>query len=375
MSGEEFYTLDDFQRLEKYDAHVHIREKIDTLFIKQAEKDNFFLLNINVYTSSGKSVKEQQEQALAHVQAYPKQIAFATTFSLENWNEDSWEKETLDHLKDSFSKGAVAVKLWKNIGLQLKDKNGEFVMIDHPKFDPVLDYMAKNNIPLIGHFGEPKNTWLPLDEMTVSGDRDYFKEHPQQHLYFHPEFPSYNELINSRDKMLKKHPDLNFVGAHLGSLEWSVDELAKRLDQFPNMAVDMAERISHLQYQSITDWQKVHDFFIKYQDRLLYGTDLRISAADLVIKGVTEPSEIQKHAHEVWMRHWKYFTSDEEMNVPKVEGSFKGLKLPAAVVDKIYRKNAEKWIPRLGKINKGVRAPDSTEDSMAILSPARKETL
>lgn len=347
----EYYTPEDFISVKKYDAHVHMRQEIDTLFIQQAEKDNYFLLSINVNATTWKQAEEQQEFSLRQIKAYPKQIAYATTISFENWDSESWEKETIEFLEDSFSKGAVAVKIWKNVGLGLKDQNGEFVMIDHPRFDPILDFLAENNIPLIGHFGEPKNTWLPLEEMTVSGDRDYFTEHPEQHMYLHPEYPSYEELIKARDRMLEKHPDLKFVGAHLGSLEWSVEELAKRLDQYPHMAVDMAERISHLQFQSISEPQKVRDFFMKYQDRLLYATDIRISAADLAIKGLTEPSDIQQHAHEVWMRHWKFFTSDEPMKVPKVEGSFKGLRLPSAVIDKIYHKNAERWIPLLGKFN------------------------
>lgn len=219
MPESSYYTSDDFRSVEKYDAHVHIRKEIDTLFIQQAKKDHFFLLNINVNSSSGQPVEEQQEFAIKQVKAYPKQIAYATTISLKNWNNDNWEQETLDYLNDSFSKGAVAVKLWKNVGLELKDQNGNFVMIDHPRFDPILDFLAKNKIPLIGHFGEPKNTWLPLEEMTVSGDRDYFTEHPEQHMYLLPEYPSYLELINARDRMLEKHPDLKFVGAHLGSLE------------------------------------------------------------------------------------------------------------------------------------------------------------
>lgn len=347
ISDSEFYTLEEFRSVEKFDAHVHMREKIDSIFIQQAEKDNFFLLSINVNPSTWKAAAEQQAFSLEQVSAYPNHIAYATTVSLENWNDEQWEQETLDFLKDSFSKGAVAVKLWKNIGLQLKDKNGEFVMIDHPRFDPIFELLTKHNIPLIGHIGEPKNTWLPLEEMTVSGDRDYFTAHPQQHLHFYPDYPSYSELINARDRVLEKHPDLNFIGAHLGSLEWSVEELAKRFDQYPNLAVDMAERISHLQYQSINEREKVRDFFIKYQDRLLYGTDIRMSAADLVSKKLSDPSKIQDHAHEIWQRHWKFFTSDEQMRVPKVDGEFKGLQLPAEVIDKIYRKNAKKWIPGL----------------------------
>jgi predicted TIM-barrel fold metal-dependent hydrolase len=97
-----------------------------------------------------------------------------------------------------------------------------------------------------------------------------------------------------------------------------------------------------LQHQAVTDWQKVFDFVIKYQDRLLYGTDLSDN-------GTEDPSELKKHAHEVRLRHWRFFTSDESMEVPKVDGAFKGLHLPREVVDKIYRRNAEKWFPGLVK--------------------------
>ncbi|CAN5167682.1 hypothetical protein BH23BAC1_BH23BAC1_22780 [soil metagenome] len=347
----EYYDINDFKLIEKIDAHVHLLEDFDTAFIKQAEEDNFHLLTVNVYAPSWKPIEEQQEFAIRQVQAFPDRLAWATTFSLENFNNEGWVEETISYLKNSFSKGAIAVKVWKNIGFFLKDENGELVMINHPKFDPVLKFLAKNDIPLLGHLGEHRNSWLPLEKMTVKGNRDYAAAHPEEHMYLHPERPSYEEYIEARDQMLEKHPDLKFVGAHLGSLEWSVDELAKRLDRFPNMAVDMAERISHLQFQALTDWQKVHDFFIKYQDRIIYATDLRKSAMDIVNQGITDQEGTRKHAHEVWIRHWKFFNFDEEMNVPKVEGTFKGLKLPKEVVDKIYYKNAAKWYPGIIKSN------------------------
>jgi predicted TIM-barrel fold metal-dependent hydrolase len=345
-----YYTVADFKSVEKYDAHVHITKDIDTVFIKQAEADNFRLLNINVYATTGVPIADLQRYALGKVQQYPGRIAYATTFSLKNFNNDNWHEETIAYLKDSFSKGAIAVKVHKNIGMELKDKNGELVMIDDPRLDPILDYLAQSNIPLIGHLGEHKNSWLPLEKMTVKGNRDYARAHPQHHMYLHPDRPSYAHYIGVRDHMLEKHPDLKFIGAHLGSLEWSVDELAKRLDKFPNMAVDMAERISHLQYQALTERQKVRDFFIKYQDRLIYGTDLRSGAMDIVNNGITAPAPMQKHAHDVWLRHWRFFTTDEMMRVPKVDGEFRGLKLPREVIDKIYRENAEKWFPGIKKL-------------------------
>lgn len=335
-SESAFYSLDDFTSVEKYDVHVHVNTK-DTAFINQSEADNFRLLTINVDVPYFSPIDEQQQLAVHHLKAFPQQILYATSFTMKNWDNSNWQKETLDYLQDSFSKGAIAVKVWKNIGMELRDSNGDFIMIDHPRFDLIFHYLTKNNIPLIGHLGEPRNCWLPVEEMTVQGDRNYFKGHPEYHMFLHPEYPSYEDQINARDHMLEKHPNLKFIGAHLASLEWSVDELAKRLDKFPNMAVDTAARISHLQYQAVTDWQKIYDFLIKYQDRILYGTDIEADETK-------PPSEIKQYTHEVRLRHWKFFTTDEIMKVPKVEKEFKGLKLPKEVVDKIYRINAEKWL-------------------------------
>ncbi len=338
-TNEAFYSEADFPLVKKFNTHVHINV-FDSTFIKQAASDNFRLLNVNVAAPSLPPIDKQQEVAIQLCKAFPENISYATTISVDNFNDLDWQQKTLAYLKTSFNNGAIAVKVWKNIGMDLKDRNGKFVMIDNPAFDPIINFIEKNDITLIGHLGEPRNAWLPVEQMTVSGDKKYFAAHPQYHMYLHKEYPSYEDQVNARDHMLEKHRNIRFVGAHLGSLEWSVDELAKRLDKFPNMAVDMAERISHFQYQAVTDWKKVHDFFIKYQDRLIYATD----------EGVyhkSNPAEVSRVAHENWLRHWKFFTSGEKMKVPKVEKEFDGLKLPKQVVDKIYLKNAEKWFPKI----------------------------
>jgi predicted TIM-barrel fold metal-dependent hydrolase len=139
--------------------------------------------------------------------------------------------------------------------------------------------------------------------------------------------------------MLARHPNLRVVGAHLGSMEWSVDELAKRLDKFPNFAVDMSARICHFQVQ---DREKVRNFIIKYQDRLLYGTD----------DGVSENDNIQKacqQLHQTWLDDWEYFSTDKAMTSSKVNGTFKGLKLDIKVLRKIYYENAVTWLPEMRK--------------------------
>ena len=333
--NSEYYTMNDFPAVKKVDTHVHLNS-LDTSLVEQAKQDNFLLLTINVDVPSYVTVEEQRKYALHQIEKFPDDVKFLTAFTLQNWSSDSWADETIAELKTTFEQGALGIKLWKNIGMVYKDSAGQFIMVDDPKFDPVINYIIKENKTIMAHIGEPKNCWLPLEKMTVNNDRNYFKQHPEYHMYLHPEYPSYEEIINARDRFVERHPDMRFVGAHLGSLEWDVDELAKRLDRFPNMAVDVAARVPHLQFQSMGNREKVRNFLIKYKDRIIYATDEGISKD-------SDPAVERKSLHDHWTRDWKYFATAEMLTVPEVNGEFQGLQLPKDVIDKIYHDNAVRW--------------------------------
>lgn len=334
-----FYTEEDFAVLKKIDAHTHVNTHSPAM-VELAKKNNFGLLSINVDVPDFPALEKQQDFTTDHLQKNKNYFGYIASFRINNLDAPGWLEETIRYLTDSFNRGALGVKVWKNIGMEYKDSNNAFVMIDDAKLDPVFDFIEKSNKTLLGHLGEPRNCWLPLEQMTVTNDREYFEQHPEYHMYLHPEFPSYEDQLTARDHMLEKHPGMRFVGAHLASLEWSTDEIAKRLDAFPNMAVDMAERISHLQYQAANDHQKVRDFFIQYQDRLLYATDITIDDTH-------EVSAFLTSAYKTWIQHWKFFTSDDWMEVPEVNNAFRSLHLPKEVVDKLYWSNAQKWYPGL----------------------------
>lgn len=334
--SEAYYAESDFQKVDKADTHVHIFTA-NSDFVEQAKKDNFKLITValDAYNILD-SIKKEHHFSLVQEKMNPGSIEFATAFSMEGWDEPGWLEKNMAWLDSSIADGAVAVKVWKNIGMVYRDKNDNLVMIDDRRFDPIFRMLARRNITLLGHLGEPKNCWLPLAQMTTNNDSSYFAQHPEYHMYKHPDFPSYEEQIAARDRMLEKNPDLTFVGAHLGSLEWDTDELAKRLDKFPNMAVDMAARMGQLFYQTHFDRKKVRDFFMKYQDRLIYATDL---AAD----GTETKLNLARELHNTWFRDWKYLVTDNEMTSDLVDEKFQGLKLPASVVDKIFYRNAQRW--------------------------------
>ena len=332
---ENFYSLDDFQKVKKVDTHTHHNSE-STALTDAARLSNFYLLTVNVDVPDYPPLDEQVRLALLQKDQNPDNIAFLSTISLENWNDPDWVEQEIERIRQTFEQGAPGIKIWKNIGMTYKDENGEFIMADHPRLEPIFQFVQDQNKTLMAHLGEPRNCWLPINEMTVNSDRSYFSRHPEYHMYLHPEFPSYEQQVEARDRLLEKFPDIRFVGAHLGSVEWNVDELAKRLDRFPNMAVDLAARIGHLQFQSQKDRERVRNFMIKYQDRLIYGTDLEISAdSDL--------EKVKLNAIATWQRDWKYLISEQWMEVGDVNGRFQGLKLPKEVVDKIYYHNAVKW--------------------------------
>lgn len=337
---EKFYTEADFDMVNKIDVHSHVKSR-KPFYMEQAIEDNFRIVTINV--DGGGNIAKQQENAIYQREAFPSRLAYVTTFTMDGWENDDWENKTLAYLENSFQKGAIGVKVWKNIGMVEKDRNGEFIMIDNPRFDTVFNYLEENEIPIIGHLGEPKNCWLPLDEMTVNNDRKYFADNPKYHMYLHPEYPSYEQQIAARNNRLEKHPKLKFIGAHLGSLEWSVDKMGDFFEKFPEATVEMAARLCHVQVQSQDDWQKVRAFFIKYQDRILYGTDEGSGNMD-------DPKIFKQKVHEQWLRDWNFLTGNENMSSWKVNGVFKSLHLPKEVVNKIYHENAERLFPELSRI-------------------------
>ena len=328
-----------YYNMPKIDAHVHIRTE-DPEIVLEAKKENFKFLCVCTNKSDQAFVDKQIRIAKKFQNQFPNDFFYITTFSMEGFEKTGWQDKIVSKLQQNFDGGAIGLKIWKDIGMVHRDSAGAFVMINDHRFDQILDFAAYSNKTLMLHCGEPRDCWLPLDSMMGKQSKDYFKAHPEYYMYLHPECPGYNEQIAARDQMLAKHPKLRVVGAHLGSLEWSVDELAKRLDRYPNFAVDMAARICFLQMQ---DRVKVRDFIIKYQDRLIYGTDFIISEGDDTKRGA---AGLKRE----WQQDWEYFSTNKELASYNVNNSFQGLDLDDRVLRKIYYLNAQHWFPELPKL-------------------------
>jgi predicted TIM-barrel fold metal-dependent hydrolase len=322
-----------FSELEKIDAHIHLRYT-GVEFLDQAASDRFQVIAI---LTDHYDIPWQLGFLEIQAENRPQQFKYLTTFTMKGWDEPDWQQNTLNQLKTEFAKGALGVKVWKNIGMEFRDKNGDFVMIDNPGFDPIIDFIETNDKTLTGHIGEPRDCWLPLEQMIVPSNREYYSANPNYHMYQHPEYPSYETQISSYERMLEKHPNIRYVACHLGSIEWDMKELAKRLDRFPNMAVDLAARVDDIQFLEQTE---VRDFFIQYQDRILYGTDLSIREHH-------DPLAYAQEMHRTWKNDWRYFATDSLLTIEGLDKPVVGMHLPPQVLQKIYYSNAKKWYPEI----------------------------
>jgi predicted TIM-barrel fold metal-dependent hydrolase len=218
--------------------------------------------------------------------------------------------------------------------MEIKDDSGKYILPDNPKFKPIYEDISKQNKTLFAHLAEPDLAWEPLDPK-VNPLSSHYVENPQWHMLNKPGIPSKKTILESRDRVLAQNPDLRVVGVHLGSMESNLDELAEHLDRYPNFAVDTAARMGYLMFGNS---DKVRSFLIKYQDRVLYGTDLDLlSTADI--------GETIQDWKSTYANDWKFFATDETF---EVEGhTVHGLKLPKEILEKIYRKNAQHWITSL----------------------------
>ena len=335
------YGVNDFKSVKKIDAHVH-DNTTDPVFELLAREDGFRILSISVDYPDFPSYDTQLTVSIQKLKDYPDVFAFASTFPMKGFDTPGWAARTDSYLDSTLAAGAVAVKFWKNIGMIARDSKGSLVMINDPRLQPIFDHLTGLKIPVINHTGEPRDCWLPVEKMMSNDMKEYFSHHPLYHMYLHPDMPSYEDQIRARDSMLSNNPSLMVMGAHLGSLEWSVDTIESFFTKHPNAVIDIATRMDYLQMQSQQNWEKVRRLFNTYADRLVYGTDL-------VLNPNENTSDFKQAAHEKWLSDWKYLATDSTITLGNVPGPVKGLALSREVINKVYSQNAQRVFPRAWK--------------------------
>jgi predicted TIM-barrel fold metal-dependent hydrolase len=331
--------LAQFTALEPIDTHTHIYES-DPAYFAMLQKLHLHILDIMVVADNlnpeRKILAKESKDVFDVVQNSNGHAAACTTFDAYLFNQRDFEVNAIRQINQNFAEGAIAAKIWKNVGMEIKDAKGNYILPDNPLLEPIYKDIAAHNKTLISHLADPDTAWAPPNPSAP--DYSYFANNPQWYMYKVPHAPSKEQILLARDHVLQANPSLRMVGAHLGSMEGSFDQIAQHLDRYPNFAVDLAGRIPYLMLQPRAT---MIAFITKYQDRLIYGTDDALYPQEDVQTMVT--SAEASYAHD-----WRFLATNGTSNYRGRQ--IQGLALPEPILRKLYHDNAVHWFPDiLGK--------------------------
>lgn len=236
---------------------------------------------------------------------------------------DDFGRQAAKIVQEQFRQGADGVKFYKEMGLRCRDKRGNLVHFDDDRLAPFFEVCAKYQRPVLFHIADPTAFFKPL---TPQNERyEELVGHPRWHFYG-PEYPSFMELMEVQDRFVGKYPDVKFQSAHVCSYSEDLAYVAGLLDRHPNLCCDISARIAELGRVP----RAAREFLIKYQDRVLFGTD-------------NDPAEAMYRVHFRFLETGdEYFDYGTGPTPGQGRWCIYGVVLPDDVLRKIYRENTLK---------------------------------
>jgi len=266
---------------------------------------------------------QRLEETLAALdEAHPGRFLTFALLNFKGIDDEDWSRREQQRLEESFRAGAKGLKIHKSLGLHHRYKDGRLMPVDDPKLDPIWETCAEHRRPVMIHVADPAAFFTPLDRFNERWHE--LNAHPNW-LFHGDRFPSRDEILAQRNRAIAKHPRTTFICAHFANNPEDLAAVGQWLDAYPNMVVDIDARISELGRQPYT----ARKFFLKYQDRIMYGTDttprreaFRINYRFLETDDEYFDCALGHHRQGFWMIY--------------------GLFLPDDVLEKIYRRNAQR---------------------------------
>ena len=321
------------------DVHTHFHHRLRGN--EQALQDFVDLMDRNriaLCVSLDGKLGGQLESHLKYLSKYADRfVVYANVDWIGDGSRDdpsSWQchrqgfaKRTADQLAEAAAKDQISgVKVFKQFGLRYRNPDGSLMKIDDPRWDPIWAKCGELGIPVIIHTADPAAFFDPIDEKNERWEE--LSRHPD--WSFHgDEFPSREELLAARNRIIKRHPKTQFIGAHVANNSEDLKVVAKWLDEYPNLWIEPASRIAELGRQPFT----AREFLIKYSDRLLFGTD-----------GPWPEKRVRLYWR-FFETHDEYFPYSEKVPPPQGLWQIYGVKLPEGVLKKLYFQNAARLIP------------------------------
>jgi uncharacterized protein len=294
---------------------------------------------VNLNGGTGASI----DAALKASERYRDRVAdfmtWSDTVNGVNINDPRYSEVWAAELERGFKAGAMGLKVAKGMGLGAKNRDGSYIQADDPRLDAGWEMCAKYDKPVMIHLSDSIGRFYPISPSNERYEAGLWHDGGTEGNYYKNGSPSHERIEQARENMHAKHPRTIFVNAHMAMLYYDPAKVAKLLDTYPNAMVETSATVQDLG-RAPRFWR---DFIIKYQDRILFGTDGNPR---------TDPDTF-------WLPHFRFFeTYDEYFEHPaqiRLPGgspahgrwNISGIALPDAVLRKVYYQNALKYLPSL----------------------------
>ena len=278
---------------------------------------------VNLSGGSGSKLAESVDNIAKN---YPNRFVVFANVDFDGAGKPGWTEKTVAQLEADIKKGARGLKVFKSLGLRNVDSDGKRLAVDDVRLDPIWAKCGELGVPVLIHSADPKSFW---DDMNADNERWLeLKTHSRRKRSDTDPAP-WQQIINEQHHVFKKHPKTKFISAHMGWYANDLQQLGGFLDDMPNMYVGIAAVIAELGRQP----QNAREFFIKYQDRILFGKDSwkpeEFPTYFRVLETNDEYFPYYKKYHAFWAMY--------------------GLNLPDEILKKVYYKNALSLVPGLDK--------------------------
>jgi predicted TIM-barrel fold metal-dependent hydrolase len=296
---------------------------------------------------SGGAVGDGLEDSVAEA----KKVGDVTIFCNPPFEEiakgPGYGKRLAAAIQAAYKAGARGVKIHKGLGLGIMDDKRKLVAVDDPGLDPMFEMAGKLHMPIAIHTGDPKAFWQPP---TPQNERyDELSAHPRWSFYGHPR--SWQELYDSFERRVARHPKTIFIGVHFGNDPEDPANVGRMLDAHKNLYIDLAARVPEIgRVDARHDPQKLRAFFEKYQDRILWGTDVAVGNEPQALMfgstGREPPTPEDEQRFFDGCYRWLE-TRDKDIPTPtRIQGRWNvdGIGLPREILAKVYWKNAARLL-------------------------------
>ena len=254
----------------------------------------------------------------------PTRFGLFLNIDFETIDDDDFAEKQVALIDSEVAAGVMGLKVYKSLGLTNKDNDGNRIAVNDPRLAPVWDACGANKIPVLIHTGEPASFWNPKDKY----NERWLELRQKPSRYKDPKTnPYFKAVMAEQHAIFKAHPNTIFINAHLGWMGNDLNELGKHLDKYPNVMTEIGAVLAELGRQP----KRARQFFVDYQDRILFGKDSYKVSEYYTYFRVLETEDEYFEYYRKRHAHWRMY----------------GLGLPDSILQKVYYKNALRLFPNI----------------------------